>query len=253
MFRSPTPKALLLTLFISLFLAVPALALSIQPVIIDLLSNGRRAATVMTVENSFGAAVPVELSIHQIDMVDGVLTPREVESDDLLVFPSQAIIEPGGAQAFRVQWLGDPALEQSRHYYVRVMQMPVDLPQTQNAVQVLHTFNALVSVSAPGAKANIAVVSSTIEATEDGKFRPVVTVRNSGGAHEYVGRRRITIKQYAPNGDEIFNESFGPADIQTRMGLGLVPAGQERHLPINLDLPQGVGSVVISLSDSAVR
>lgn len=229
--------------------SAPIVALNVQPVIIDLLSTGRRTSAVINLENTFAETVPVELVARPLRIVDGELRESETEeAENLLIFPAQATVAGGQVQAFRVQWVGDPAPAQSEHYYVTVAQMPVALPENQNAIQVLHRFKVLVSVGAPDARPELRVTGAEIRQDEAGRPYPVVTVANSGNTYGYIARSRMTVVQRAPNGDEVYRESFDPAEIQRRMGMGLVPSGQTRALRLNLDLPQTGGSLSVELS-----
>lgn len=232
--------------------SLPLLALNVQPVVIDLLSTGRRASAIITLQNTFAETVPVEVVARPIRVVDGELqeVPDE-EVRDLLIFPAQATVAGGQAQAFRVQWVGDPAPAASQHFYVTVSQLPVALPENQNAIQVLHRFKVVVSVGAPGAQSALHVAGAEIRQEGNGAAQPVVTVRNDGDTYGYVGRGRMTIVQRAPNGDEIFRQTFEPEEIQRRMGLGLVPSGETRRLRLNVDLPQSGGTVSVELTPAA--
>lgn len=233
-----------------LFSGVPATALNVQPVIVDLLSAGRRSSTVVTMQNSFTTTVPVELIARPVEMVDGELQElTDVEASDLLIFPAQATIEPGQSQAFRVQWVGDPEIDRSRHFYVSIAQIPVQLPENENAVQVLYTFKVLVNVGAPDAVPSLHLKSADIQTDTDGKSHPVISVENTGKTYGYVGRGRMTIIQRDAAGLEVFRQSFEPDDIQRLMGLGLVPSGTTRRLPINLDLPRADGVLTVEIAE----
>ena len=225
----------------------PAVALNVQPVIIDLLSSGRRTSSVVTLQNTFATTVPVELVAHELTIINGELKETAVEAEDLLIFPAQATVEPGQSQAFRVQWVGEPDLQASKHFFVTVGQLPVVLPENQNAIQVLYNFKVLVSVGAPAAEAELAVQSATIETREDGSGYPVVTVSNSGRTYGYLGKSRLTLVHRAPNGDEILRQTWEPEQLQQIMGLGLVPSGTTRRLPVNIRLSQPNGSVSVEV------
>lgn len=241
-------KALCLAGVALLTSGIPAAALNVQPVVLDLLSSGRRSSAVVTLQNTFTTTVPVELVARPVELVDGEFRETDEESEDLMVFPATATVEPGQSQAFRVQWVGDPAPAASRHYYVSVAQLPVQLPENENAVQVLYNFKVLVSVGANGAKSVLSVASAAIETDKDGRAFPVIHVSNSGDTYGYVGRGRLTVTQRDAAGAVIFRESFEPDEIQRRMGLGLIPSGSTRRLPINLDLPSAEGSVVVDIA-----
>lgn len=239
----------LVTMLLLVAVAVPALALNVQPVIVDLQSTGRRTSAVVSLQNTFAETVPVEITVHPVRIVDGELQEFEDEEvEDLLIFPAQATLGPNQTQAFRIQWIGEPELAESRHFYVAVSQLPVALPENENAIQVLHRFKVLVSVGSPSASSTLEVVDAKIATDAAGKPRPVLTIRNSGGGYSYVANNRMTIVQRAPDGREAFRQTFEPDEIQQRMGLGLVPSGQTRTLPIGIELPQSDGTLSVELS-----
>ncbi|WP_295206977.1 fimbria/pilus periplasmic chaperone [uncultured Brevundimonas sp.] len=227
---------------------LPVAALNVQPVVLDLLTSGRRSSAVVTLQNTFTTTVPVELVARPVELVDGEFRETDQESEDLLIFPATATVEPGQSQAFRVQWVGDPAPTGSRHYYVSVAQLPIQLPENENAIQVLYNFKVLVSVGPNGASPDLKIASAAIETDADGKSRPVIQVSNAGATYGYVGRGRMTITQRAPDGAVVFRESYEPDEIQRRMGLGLIPSGASRRLPINVDLPRADGAVVVDIA-----
>ena len=231
-----------------LFGAHPGSAMNVQPVIIDLASTGRQASAVITLQNAFSETAPVEVVVHPVRVVDGELIEfEEEEADNLLVFPSQVTVEPGATQAFRVQWIGDPEPEDSEHYFVTIAQLPVAFAPDQNAIQVLHRFRVLVSVGRSGDEAQLSVVSSSVETSEDGVSQPVIAVQNTSTTYGYVGANRVTVTQRDTAGEVIFREVFQPEEIQQRMGLGLVPSGAERRLPIGLELPSSEGTITVEM------
>jgi len=243
---APFVAALLL-----LALIAPVVAINVQPVIVDLHSAGRRASAIISLQNTFPETVPVELTAHPIRIVNGELQEfDDEEAEDLLVFPAQTTIGGGQTQAFRVQWVGDPDLKESKHFYVTAAQLPVALSANQNAIQVLHRFKILVSVGAASATPDLQVVETRIDADPNGKPRPVLTVRNDGSTYGYVSQRRMTIVQRGAGGEEIFRKTFEPDEIGQRMGMGLVPSGQSRVLPINVELPQTAGTLTIELTSA---
>lgn len=106
----------------------------------------------------------------------------------------------------------------------------------------------LVSVGANGAKSALSVASAAIETDKEGRVFPVIHVRNSGDTYGYVGRGRLTVTQRDNGGAVIFRQAFEPDEIQRRMGLGLIPSGATRRLPINLDLPSAGGSIEVDIA-----
>ena len=232
-----------------LITSVHASALNVQPVIIDLESSGRQASAVITLQNAFAETAPVEVVVHPVRIVDGELVEFEnEEAENLLVFPSQATVDPGATQAFRVQWIGDPEPRNSEHYYVTIAQLPVAFAPNQNAIQVLHRFRVLVSVGRPDGDAKLSIISSTLRQAENGMSQPVIQVQNNGDNYGYVGSNRLTVTQRDGTGSVVYREVFQPEDVQHKMGLGLVPSGATRTLPIGLDLPISEGPVSVEMA-----
>lgn len=242
-------SACVIAALLLLALIVPAVAINVQPVIVDLQSTGRSASAIISLQNTFPETVPVELTAHPIRIVNGELQEIEdEEAEDLLIFPAQTTIPGGQTQAFRVQWVGEPDLTESKHFYVTAAQLPVALSENQNAIQVLHRFKILVSVGAASATSELHVSEARIDVDANGKPRPVLTIRNDGTTYGYVGQRRMTIVQRGVGGEEVFRQTFEPDEISQRMGMGLVPSGQSRILPVNVELPQAAGTLSIELA-----
>ncbi len=132
----------------------------------------------------------------------------------LLVFPPQALIEPGKTQAFRVQFVGDPDMTKSKHYFVTVAQLPVQLPGGSNAIQILYNFQVAVSVGVSGERSEITLTDSKIVKNEVGEFQPVLTFSNTGKTYGYVseGGLRLTVKDAA--GKEVFSKRYDSSDIE---------------------------------------
>jgi fimbrial chaperone protein len=165
------------------------------------------------------------------------------DTGDLLVFPQQAMIQPGQTQTFRVQFVGDPALARSKHYYVTVAQLPVQLPQGQSAIQILYNFQVLVSVSPQGAKPALAVQRGEVASNAEGKPVPVIMVTNKSPAHAFLSNGRLRIVQKDSAGREIFRKTLSGPEIQQTIGFGLIGAGQTRRVQVPLELPSDGGTI----------
>jgi fimbrial chaperone protein len=228
--------------------AQAAVAMTVQPVVIDLQTAGRGMSQVITVENTFATPLPVELTVQELELTaDGV---RQTGKDpgDLLVFPPQALIEPGQTQTFRVQYVGDPELAKSKHYYVTVAQLPVKLPEGQSAIQILYNFQVLISIAPVGAKPQMSVTGAEIVKNDAGKPTPVVTVSNASGAHGYLSNGTLRIVEKDASGKEVFRRTLSGAEIQQTMGFGLIGGNQSRRVSVPVELPQEGGSVEASFN-----
>ncbi len=218
-------------------------AMTVQPVVIDLTTAGRGMSQILTVENTFDRPLPVETRIEGLNLTPDGVAATGSDPGDLAVFPPQAIIQPGQRQTFRVQYVGDPALAASKHYYVTVAQLPVQLAQGESNIQLLYNFQVLVSVSPDGAKPALQIGAAEVGTNADGKPVPVITVSNPAGAHGYLSRGRLRIVQFDAAGKELFRRQLSGPEVQQTVGYGLVGAGQTRRITIPIELPQQGGRI----------
>ncbi|KAA9014340.1 molecular chaperone [Sphingobium limneticum] len=220
-----------------------AQAMTVQPVIVDLSTAGGRMSAVVTVENSFATALPVELKAVEADFKDGGLIASTRDADDLLIFPPQALIQPGRTQSFRVQWVGEPEIATSKHFFLTVAQLPVKLPEGQSAVQILYNFQVIVSVGAPGAKPEVRVAGTEQTKGEDGKVRLTLNLENQSNTYGYLSEGTLKISEKDASGKEVMRQTLTGAEILQQMGYGLVGPGQKRRLQTPIELPVEGGTV----------
>jgi fimbrial chaperone protein len=225
------------------FLGAPALATSVQPVVLDLFATGRKTSTTVEVENDFKNNLPVEMRVEVADFVDGELKDTGVASDDLLVFPPQALIEPGRTQNFRIQYLGDPAIAASRHYIVTVVQLPIQLPGDQSVVQVLYNFQVITSVRPIDGKPAIRITGTEIETGADGKSHAVLLLENSSNTYGYLSTGTIKLKLMDEHGKTVYQKTLNSLEVQDQIGYGLIGAHQKRRLVTPLVLPSAKGTL----------
>ena len=231
-----------------LFPATAVRAMTVQPVVIDLQTSGRSMSQIVTVENTFANPLPVELTIQELELTADGVKQTGRDNGDLLVFPPQALIPAGQTQTFRVQYVGDPDLKRSRHYYITVAQLPVKLPQGQSAIQILYNFQVLVSVEPQGLKPAIRVTAASIGHDAKGKPVPLLTVDNTSGAHGYLANGHLRIVEKDTAGKEVFRRTLSGAEIQQTMGFGLIGGNQTRKVTVPVELPQDGGSIDASFS-----
>lgn len=238
-----------LTMFCAAMLpAQAALAMTVQPVVIDLQTAGREMSQVVTVENTFATPLPVELMIQELELTPEGVKQTGKDPGDLLVFPPQAIIEPGQTQTFRIQYVGDPALAKSKHYYVTVAQLPVKLPEGQSAIQILYNFQVLVSITPAKIKPQISIASAEVGKNADGKPVAVLMVTNDSPAHGYLANGNLRIVEKDAAGKQLFAKTYSGAEIQQTMGFGLIGGGQTRRVVVPVELPSADGKVEASFS-----
>ena len=238
-----------LTMFCAALLpAQAAVAMTVQPVVIDLQTAGREMTQVVTVENTFATPLPVELNVQELELTPDGVKQTGKDPGDLLVFPPQAIIEPGQTQTFRIQYVGDPALAKSKHYYVTVAQLPVKLPEGQSAIQILYNFQVLVSIAPAKIKPKISITAAEIGKNANGRPVAVLMVANDTPAHGYLANGNLRIVQKDASGKQLFAKTYSGAEIQQTMGFGLIGGGQTRRVVVPVELPSADGTVEASFS-----
>lgn len=217
--------------------APAASAMTVQPVVVDLQNAGSGMSQVITVENTFATPLPVELTVQGLELQEAGVKQTRIDPGDLLVFPPQALIEPGQTQTFRVQYIGDPELAASKHYYVTVAQLPVKLPEGQSGIQILYNFQVLVSVAPGGAKPALSVQAAGVGHNAQGKPVPELTVTNASPAHGYLSNGQLRIVAKRPSGETVLSRSLSGAEIQQTIGFGLIGGGQTRKITVPIELP----------------
>lgn len=247
-------------------LTTVALAMTVQPVIVDMKPSGRGMSATVAVQNTFTTPLPVGIAIQSLEFDEKGVKPTGKDPGDLLVYPVQALIPPGQTQTFRVQWAGDPQLAQSKHYYVTVAQLPVKLPEGQSAIQILYNFQVLVNVAASDAKARLAIVSAAPVMADvkpapgqpapkeapPKQPQPEVVVRNDGANYAYLSRATVEITEEDATGKQIFDKTLTPNEMQQTLGFGLIGPNTQRRVVIPVTLPSASGTVkvhILSMGD----
>lgn len=235
-------------LALTLMQSVSAGATTVSPMVVDLQTAGRGVVANISVNNTGDKPLAMETVVQALDAGSTGLEPGKGSTDDLLVTPPTALIPPGQAQSFRVQWIGDPAPQGSHHYYVSVNQLPVKLPEGQSAVQIVYNFNVLVNVGATGGKPALALQSAAV-ADKDGKPSPSITVSNSGSTYGYLSQHSLRLTETDAAGKELFNRTISGSEFQQLVGYGLIATGQTRTLVLPIELPSRTGRLSATLLD----
>ncbi|MES2044425.1 MAG: fimbria/pilus periplasmic chaperone [Pseudomonadota bacterium] len=218
-------------------------AITVKPLVVDLKTSGRGINQIVSVENTAATAVPVQLTVQELVVESGETHGTGKDPGDLVVFPPQALIQPGQTQTFRVQYVGDPALTRSKHYYITVAQLPVKPKAGESAVQVVFSFQVLVSVGPQGAKPALHVQSTGVSKNDAGKPVPVITVANDSSTYGYLSHGKLRIIEKDAAGREVFRQTLSGPEIQQQLGMGLITSGQERKFTLAGVLPLTEGTI----------
>ncbi|MFT7359056.1 fimbria/pilus periplasmic chaperone [Parasphingorhabdus sp.] len=222
---------------------VGAHAQTVKPLVVDLTTTGRGMNQTISVENTSAAPLPVEMTVQELLIDGGETQLTGTDPGDIFVFPPQATIQPGQTQTFRVQYVGDPALANSKHYYVTVAQVPVQSRTGASGVQVVFNFQVLASVGPSGAEPALRVQSAAIGTDETGQPVPVITMINDSATYGYLANGKLRIIEKDVSGREIFRRTFSGPEISQTLGMGLISSGQQRVFTLSTILPQEGGVI----------
>ena len=224
-----------------------ALAMAVSPIMLDLESVGSRAADQISVTNPSSSPLPVEVLYNAVAYnEDGTyeLVPNE---DDFLVLPTQALIPPGETQVFRIQYLGDPAIDRSRIYEFNFDQVPVAPEEGATAVQIVYSIAAVVAVAPPQATTRFRPMGGEVVMNEDGEPVAQFTIRNDGDRHGYLSQGTLRLTQVNAAGRNLWSRTYSSLEISQTIGLGLLPPHQSRTFQAPHVLPSAEGEIRIEL------
>lgn len=213
-----------------------ALALHVQPLVLEMVSMGQNARGVIQMVNDSASPMPVEVMINKLDYaIDG--KPSETPAgNEFVVFPPQAVVPPGATQSFRVQWVGEPEIKKSQTYMAYLKQLPVKRKAGETGVQVVLNFGIILNVAPLGAQSALKLVEA--EAATEGKKRGVaVTVENPSMMHSYFGDAGLVLESGS------WRKVYTPAELKQTMGYGVVQPGKTRRFLVPADIPAGVGKI----------
>jgi P pilus assembly chaperone PapD len=228
-------------------------AMTVQPVILDLKSLGRDTGGQIRVENTGTTPLPVEVRLVDAELLPDAVKASDRLTDDLIAIPSQAIIPPGATQAFRIQYVGDPEVPQSKHFYAEVAQQPVEVPGGQSTIQVLYNFQAMVNVaSATAGEPKLSVEGAqVVQPKADAPARIAFTVHNAGDNYGYLSNGSVDLVQRNAAGEEIFHRNLNRSDVQQMIGFGLVGPETSRTFVAPIDLEQSGGTAEVKISGNS--
>jgi fimbrial chaperone protein len=244
------------------FAAVVAEASRVTPMIVEIKPTGRDSVARVELTNDADRDIP-----YEVEMMSGEISPEGslslVSADEqFIVFPPQALIEANTQQVFRIQYVGEDALDQSQIYYLSIKQIPVAFEEGQNQVQVVVNYNVLVNV-VPDGTSPLAVVRSAsyveravpTEEEADGnapaadtpgdetadetpmKKGILVDLGNDGNRYFFAGQSDWSITALTATG-EPFEQSYTGEEMSRLIGPGVVGPGKNRifFLPTEKEL-----------------
>lgn len=224
--------------------AAAAPALTVTPTHVELVSAGSKSRASITVVNQGSQPLPIEAVMLRATLDDAGVPKTSQAGDDFLIMPPQALIAPGATQNFRIQWLGDPLIDTSQSFLLYMSQIPVQLPQTKTAVQVVMSIGVMINVAPPRGLPRLQVVETGATIDGQGKRRPTLTVLNPSKIHALLPQATVHL-----SGGQ-WSQTLTSGVLGERLGIGLVQPGRRRKFVLPVELPPNVGQVQARLDFS---
>ncbi|MGF1901701.1 fimbria/pilus periplasmic chaperone [Aliivibrio sifiae] len=137
--------------------------------------SGKSTSGFFKITNTSLQQLPVEIVVNQ-RLISGDQPEELTNTDDIFVFPPQAMIAPGASQTIRVQYVGS-AKKFAESYRLIVSQLPLKDDMGDDSIQMLFRIGGLIFVSPHNAEEKIA---SRILLNE--KEEPVLKIDNLGNS-----------------------------------------------------------------------
>lgn len=189
-------------------------AIVMSPSIVEFNIQKDNSAQIM-VTNNTNNKLPLEATLIELNFKhDGSFTPQPITGLDILVFPPAAIIKPGASQTFRVQWVTSSVPVESRSYFVRFSQPPLE-SNDQSGIALQVHYNALLHVYANNNRANV-----ELKVQGDGNAALI----NNGNKYAYSSL--LTFSKYDQT-------------IQDAVGTLFIPPHTSIEIPSVVNIPAG--------------
>lgn len=227
--------------WVFLLFGTAAEAMTVSPMQVEMISAGKRSHAVVSVVNNSDQPLPVEAVIQRMTLDEAGRAQPSKAGEVFLIMPPQALIPPGATQNFRVQWLGDPMMDQSQSFLLYMNQIPVKLPASKSAVQVVMSMGVMINVAPAQGSPSMKVVGTAITTDKSGKRFPTITVENTSRIHALLPQATITLA----SGN--WSSTLTPRNLGDGVGIGLVQPGKRRRFILPVELPAGVSSLQASV------
>lgn len=233
-------SALVFLSLASLVAPLTAYSFEVQPMRHSIYPANGQNTGLITVKNTRSKSLPVELIIERRVFGENSEQTQVAADDDFIIFPFQALIEPGATQAFRFQYIGDQILPEETAYTIHVREVPVDIDEGFTGLRYVYSFGVVVYVENVQARSQLSVG----DVTRDGA-RLSIMLENSGTSFARLTNDRITLRQ-----DNTTIELEGDA-LMSVIDSVVVPPNNTKTLSLDLaDLDVLPKDISVSLRET---
>ena len=248
-------------------MAVPASASRVSPMILDLEPTGRSSIARVELVNDGLNDIP-----YEVQMMRGIISPEgklqlTPADAEFVVFPAQTLVQSNSQQVFRIQYVGEGALDRSEVYYMSIRQIPVAFKPGVSQVQMVINYNVLVNVVPDGSRPEPVVRSALVETRlveEEGSSEvpeagdeigdePAATANgltidlgNSGSRYFLAGLSNWTISGTTVAG-EPYEARYSGDEMSRVIGVGVVAPDANRVFFVPTGEPLRPDGITISV------
>ncbi len=230
---------------------MPAFASRVSPMIVDMTPTGRGSVGRVELTNDADRDIAYEVQMMRGEIsTQGELTLTPAD-EQFLVFPPQSLVEANSQQVFRIQYVGDEALNQSQIYYLSIKQIPVAFEEGVNQVQVVINYNVLINVVPEGTRPQPVIREAAYvereQSTEgllEEEIPEVITTEkgllvdlgNDGSRYFFAGRAAWSISAQTVDGEQ-FELNLSGREVAAYTGVGVIAPGKTRQFFIPTKQP----------------
>jgi len=219
-----------------------ALATTVSPLNIEMSTAGPGSRSQITVHNPSSKPVAIEPTVSEIFLNEYGSPSSLPGGSEFLILPMQAVIPPGGAQTFRVQWAAGPTIPESRSYLVTMQELPVTTINSNAGMHVLMSFAVAINVAPNDGTPALNLIDSGVTADPTGVRKPYLIVENPTHVHALLRDASITLS--ADN----WSTTLPAGSLITKMGTGLVQPRKQRSFLLPVDIPSDVRTLKANIS-----
>ena len=234
---------IILALLTGFAVAGPARALTVSPMSVEMGPGGSEARETLEVSNTGSQPLPVEVVFEKLAYAPDGTAGIVPADDEVVIFPPQAMIAPGRAQTFRLQYVGDPADGEAGIYFVTFKRMTLDEtnPRDNVVIKLQLQFRVTIFVKSGKGDPAIEVVSAEGKTTNEGPGVEL-TLRNAGQELGYLSNADISLS--GSGGAEEINAY----EVLRRAGHGVILPGATRKIFITTEQARFSGPVSAKLT-----
>jgi P pilus assembly chaperone PapD len=201
-------------------------------------SSGQRSNAFIRVQNDRNRPAAIEVSVQTLEIPErGPVVTKADPGDDFLIFPARATVQPGATQIFRIRWVGEPALAQSRMYMFSTAELPVDMTGRGTAVQMLYAINSIVTVAPPRVRPSLSIIGVERASNPEGRPGLNLLVANTSAAHGLFSRATVRVRGAG------FDQLLSSTTLSSAVGIGLVPPKARRMFFVPVEGVPNAGSL----------